>query len=325
MSATNPGALRLLFHTLREAGYDWHPQTPDRLVNFRKDPAPFRPLIQWLGLGLAVRESEIMADGITPGIMKVLRDQGFAADAPFEAAAEPPCKSAMAVSVEGDVFVVHDHWPPDPAREGGYVHYGPESEWLARALHRDLEGFIGKRVLDLGCGSGALAFEIGGVADEVLGLDVSERAIEWSRATAKANGVPNIRFEVASVGTPASDELAGGAEWDSVVMNPPMIVPEPGAPQGHRDGGELGIELPLRFLDFARRHLREGGEVITLATNPIVGGKGLFFDRIGGGSWEIMEKRCLNSHFNQNVARKRGHDELGIERIELWFLHLKRL
>ena len=323
-----PGVLRLVFSALRAAGYEWQPQTPDRLLSMRKAPEPFRPLVQWLGLGLAVSADELVQDGLPAAVFKMLRDCGFArADSDEEASASlaPRFKSEMAISGAGDVFVVHDHWPPDLSRAGGYVHYAAESHWLARTCARDLEGFIDKCVLDLGSGSGALAFEVAGVAAETLGLDLSSRSIERSRLAALANGLKNVRFEVATVGEQSAEDAAGARPWDIVVMNPPMVVPAKDAAYPHRDGGRLGIELPLKFLEFAHRHLAQGGEVLTFATNPIVKGRPLFFDELPRGAWDFIEKRCVHSHFNQAVARKQGYAEQGISQIELWFLHLRKI
>ena len=325
---SKPAALRLLFSALREAGYEWQPQTPDRLLGFRKEPSAFRPLVKLFGLGLPVLKDELIADGLNDVVLKSLVTEQFVRDVSSDAAASSnpsqTFKSTMSVSGAGDVHIVHDHWPPDLERSGGYVHYAAESAWLARALNRDLEGFIGKRVLDLGCSSGALCFEVAGVADDVLGLDISERSIEWARTNAAALGFKNIRFEVAAVGEKAADNFAAGKPWDLVVMNPPMVVPAKEAAYVHRDGGKLGVELPLQFLDFSWRHLREGGEVLMLATNPIVNGSGVFVDRLDRQRWDFVEKRCVHSHFNQAVARKQGYADQGIEHIELWFLHLKK-
>lgn len=319
--SSRSGALRLLFSALRNAGYEWQPQTPDRLLSFRKDPSPFRPLVQFFGLGLAVSPDELLLDGLVEPTIEALQKCGFIENA----GSGSQFKSSMAVSGAGDVFVIHDHWPPDPNQSRGYVHFAAESAWLARAMARDLEGFIGKRVLDLGCSSGALLFEVAAVADEVLGIDISERAIEWGRETAAALGFRGFHLEVATIGQKSAELAVGTKPWDIVVMNPPMVVPAKDAAYSHRDGGKLGIELPLLFLDFAAQHLQGGGEVLTFVTNPIIGGRSVFFERLRKSDWDFIERRCLHSHFNQSVARKQGYSDQGIERIELWFLHMKKL
>jgi hypothetical protein len=37
-----------------------------------------------------------------------------------------------------------------------------------------------------------------------------------------------------------------------------------------------------------------------------------------------LEKRRLNPVFNQALYRKQRYSDLGIERVELWFLHLRK-
>ncbi len=51
------------------------------------------------------------------------------------------------------------------------------------------------KVLDVGCGNGAMAFAVASLGCEVLGVDVDESSIEHAR---KINRFPNARFEVVS-------------------------------------------------------------------------------------------------------------------------------
>lgn len=53
------------------------------------------------------------------------------------------------------------------------------------------------RALDLGSGVGALSLAITTVADDVLGLDIAQSAVD--RATLRANGRPGLRFEQGDV------------------------------------------------------------------------------------------------------------------------------
>ena len=187
-----------------------------------------------------------------------------------------------------------------------------------------LESFIGKNVLDLGSGSGVQAFEIAPLARRVLGLESSLQAVEWARAAAQAQGFANVSFEQAPIGESRAEKLVSNHSWDIAVFNPPMAVPSPGSPREHRDGGRLGIELPLRFLDFSRRHLCAKGEVFCLTTNPIIEGRSDFFENLDPSQWLTLEKRRLNPSFNQSLYRKQKYSELGIERVELWYLHLRK-
>jgi predicted TPR repeat methyltransferase len=62
----------------------------------------------------------------------------------------------------------------------GLIEYLPQGRRFARAL-------------DLGCGLGLLSQHLAKCADEVLGLDIAEAAVE--RARLRAREIPNLRFE----------------------------------------------------------------------------------------------------------------------------------
>jgi SAM-dependent methyltransferase len=88
-----------------------------------------------------------------------------------------------------------------------------ETRTLA-ASHRRLAELLrpGMRVLDVGCGSGAITRGIAaavGPAGEVVGLDLSPHLVE--RAAELSTGQPNLRFEVGSV-----LDAPYGAEFDVV-------------------------------------------------------------------------------------------------------------
>ena len=61
---------------------------------------------------------------------------------------------------------------------------------------------LGDRALDIGCGFGDTAQQLGGLVGptgEVVGIDSGERFVEAARAEAEEAGVENVRFEVADV------------------------------------------------------------------------------------------------------------------------------
>ncbi len=54
-----------------------------------------------------------------------------------------------------------------------------------------------RRALDLGCGLGALSRALAPYADEVLGLDIAQEAVDHARR--RATGIPNLGFDQADV------------------------------------------------------------------------------------------------------------------------------
>jgi SAM-dependent methyltransferase len=60
----------------------------------------------------------------------------------------------------------------------------------------------GKRVLDVGCAEGLQSLYLSASADEVWGVDHRASEIDIARATAKALGAQNVRFECGDVRDP---------------------------------------------------------------------------------------------------------------------------
>ena len=100
----------------------------------------------------------------------------------------------------------------------------------ARLLHHAaMQGAIeGRRVCDLGCGTGVLACGAALLgASAVTGVDIDPAAIEIARRNADMLGV-TVAFIVADIRNPDIDWA--GLACDTVVMNPPF-----GAQRAHAD------------------------------------------------------------------------------------------
>lgn len=141
----------------------------------------------------------------------------------------------------------------DPGHGIGADHATEMSAFALLASRRFLRG---KRVCEVGCGTGALcvlAAKLG--ASEVLGIEVDARALELSRRTAAANGV-EAAFR-------KGDLLRGvRGRFDVLIAN----LPQKPVPAGMRlpsahDGGLGGLSLLRRFLRQASRRLASGGRL----------------------------------------------------------------
>lgn len=73
------------------------------------------------------------------------------------------------------------------------------------------------RVIDICCGTGALAFLCADKCHEVLGVDISPKMIEYAESQRRARGIDNVGFQVAD-----ASELAGlrdrSFDYATVVM-----------------------------------------------------------------------------------------------------------
>jgi methylase of polypeptide subunit release factors len=134
---------------------------------------------------------------------------------------------------------------------------GGASTTLAQLVPR---GPVG-RTLDVGTGSGVQALHAARHSAEVIGTDVSERALQLAGLTAALSGV---RLELRR-----GDllEPANGETFDLVVSNPPFVI---GAPAGrtrhtYRDGGLPLDGVGARLAGDAPALLTEGGTLVMLA------------------------------------------------------------
>jgi release factor glutamine methyltransferase len=144
----------------------------------------------------------------------------------------------------------------------------PFSETLLDAGLERIAGSRSPTVLDIGTGCGAVALALAsarGDAD-VVGIDVSSRALRWARRNARRLDLRNVRFRRGSLLEPVSRRLERGV--DAVLTNVPYVPPAyrraswddiPGTVQGE---GEDGLGLQRRLAAEAHGVLRAGGWLV---------------------------------------------------------------
>jgi methylase of polypeptide subunit release factors len=111
----------------------------------------------------------------------------------------------------------------------------------------------GGRLLDLGTGSGALALAAAGRASEVVGTDVSARALRMAGWNAELNGVSTAQWRAGSFYEPVA-----GERFDRILANPPFVV-SPETRLVYRDGGGGRDEVSRTVVAGAADHLARGG------------------------------------------------------------------
>lgn len=149
----------------------------------------------------------------------------------------------------------------------------PETEQLldlVAAWHRDRGTPV--EALDIGVGSGAIAISLldEGIADRVVGLDVSEDALELARENARRANVENL--ELRACPPDIWSALAPDERFDLIISNPPYVtttewtgldpVVRDREPRVALDGGEDGLEVIRTVVAGAPVRLREGGALL---------------------------------------------------------------
>lgn len=300
-----------LFYFLELEDYHWKPTIPEEISKYRREHNRFSSLEKMLGLGLTLDSKERQALPLPYKIISEIESL------------------RLGVSRVGNYFIPFSHWPCPAERPDEYVHLGKESTLFLIHLYRHWEKLKDKRILDLGCGGGVLSFQFQGIADFILGVDRSHRAVSWAKAAAQTQKCDHTQFIPFEISQSQDNKILPTeimeSRWDIAVFNPPLAISKVNSYFPHRDGGLLGLEIPLLFLDFCENILIPKGEVFCLMSNPIRYGKGVLFESLVDRKWKIMDSVCINPHFNHQLAHEDEYDQLGIQKIELRFLHLKKL
>jgi 23S rRNA (cytosine1962-C5)-methyltransferase len=84
----------------------------------------------------------------------------------------------------------------------------------------------GRRVLDMFCFTGgfSLAASRLGDAQEVRGIDASQRAITMAQANAELNGISNARFDQQDCFKALDSMVASGERFGAVILDPPKFA-----------------------------------------------------------------------------------------------------
>ncbi len=122
----------------------------------------------------------------------------------------------------------------------------------------------GSRVLDCFCHNGSFSLHAAKYgAESVLGVDISEEALEVARQNAALNGLENVRFEAHNCFDLLRELTEAGEHFDLVILDPPAFTKNKAALQSALRGYK---EINLRGLKL----VRPGGFLVTCSCSQHV-------------------------------------------------------
>ncbi len=189
-------------------------------------------------------------------------------------AADNDCVVAQVrFSTLDDLIFVHSGYP---TTDSSAVFFGPDTYRFVAMARRALQSSPrARRLVDVGCGSGAGGIALAHAAERVVLADINEAALSLARVNVALAGRDPMSIEVVQ-----SDVLHGVEGLvDLVLANPPYIADS--AARVYRDGGgELGEALSVRIAAESLARLAPGGRLVLYTGTPIVGGRDTFFEAV---------------------------------------------
>jgi release factor glutamine methyltransferase len=255
-------ALVEIGRSLRRAGYDFVTPTPEtqRRVNARTDDrvtsagtSALREIFGW--------NRTFDPDRIPRGLFEMMRAAGALSDHGER------FRSRIRFSRLRGMLFVHSAFPTE---QSDAVFFGPDTYRFCALLQRWAPH--ARRVIDVGCGSGAGGISLAPRVAQCVLSDVNQRALQFARVNALLN---DVRAEVVE-----SDVLnAVGGDFDLVIANPPYMLDHAG--RMYRDGGGAhGEGLSVRIVRESLLRLQRGGTLIVYTGSAIVGGVDTFFQQV---------------------------------------------
>lgn len=212
---------------------------------------PGHALIQTFFLGLPVPAPALAAAFSGPELELLLRLRLLETQADGSLQAPVVLYPFAGLLIATDWGVEPD--PDVPGIKNRVMYLGADSCLLARLA----AARAGERCLDLGTGSGVIALAAAACHEQVVGVDISPRAVNFARFNALLNGIDNCTFLLGDLFEPVA-----GLRFDHLVANPPFVACPGLGSLLFRDGGRAGEEVLSRLIAGCPEHLHVGGTAV---------------------------------------------------------------
>jgi len=231
------------------------------------DHTPFNCIVKLFLLSQSMKREEIIDLLFTDRELKSLISMGILKEDDGRVRSQVDIYPCM------DSFIATDHRFTDQKSPRAVMYLSRDSYTLARGTIREPV----RRTLDLCTGSGVHAILAARHSEEVVGVDINARAINFAEFNRVFNDVENVRFLKGDLFAPVE-----GERFDLILANPPF-VPHPGRGKRlfFRDGGYSGEVILDQILMNAGRFLTERG-ICQIFTEVLLKKKNDYLEKLAG-------------------------------------------
>jgi len=137
------------------------------------------------------------------------------------------------------------------------------SRFFAKVLSEQI-AFSGKRVLDIGCGTGILSLVAGRAGASVVAVDINPDAVKCTKMNADAN---NLAHRVEVLESNLFDQVKSSESFDYIITNPPFYEGEPASREEYAWKGGADRRFLRTIAREAPKFLRAGGCILCVLSS----------------------------------------------------------
>lgn len=138
-----------------------------------------------------------------------------------------------------------------------------DSEMLANHVKEHARGVV----LDMGTGTGIQAMAAAGSKKvvKVYGLDIDEESVAYCKGNVNSSKVVFLKSNLLQVFK--GDKKYKELKFDTIIFNPPYLPDDINAPDIALDGGRVGYELICRFINEAKRYMKDKTKMLIVISS----------------------------------------------------------
>lgn len=150
-----------------------------------------------------------------------------------------------------------------------FVYLSYDSLVFAKIIRNLLKTKHYKKMLDIGCGTGILSMNLIDNADDVVGIDINNRSINYSHLNLKFN---EEKIKYKKINFYCKNVFNINKKYDLIISNPPYVLLNKKIKKESwidSDGGNLGIEFTIKLFNYISNILENNGTSIIFTRAPI--------------------------------------------------------
>ncbi|WP_419786686.1 methyltransferase [Pseudodesulfovibrio sp.] len=169
-----------------------------------------------------------------------------------------------------------------------FTYFSYDSLIFSGLIRASLPAGPSRRILDYCCGTGFVGLQQAQEEDTLVGIDISEAAVWFSRLNAALLGQSNTTFIRAK--TPPADD-----RFDLIVCNPPFIFDRDGKTTSldSSGGGHYGCQKTVEFLELFQDMLTNDGRCFLITRTPVFEDKTIYL-------YDVLKNK--KSRFGGNLS-----------------------